>query len=199
MNLNTVLVFDWDDTLFPTSYIQKKYGGSFKDALNAEPNHFSALDSLVATIISSNLDKYICILTCSGYGWVKLCCWMLYPKTAQLLEFTTILHAHHLTGSKSRVLSKQIVLRYYIYKINGVKQIIALGDHRSDREAVLCAGGCFPDILTKNIYMFEESPIDKLYYKLEYFSKKLDEISAKCEHLDLQIGMVIVPTPNPDN
>eukprot|EP01083_Nonionella_stella_P075010 203670_1 len=73
--INKLVVFDWDDTLFPTTKIKQmsnQQNASFSDVDYTQLNELSCC---IYTLLSSFIAKYgarnIRILTASEKGWIK--------------------------------------------------------------------------------------------------------------------------------
>lgn len=80
-----MVIFDWDDTLFPSSYLKQK--GVFPPAIcpTELKNKLQHLESLVIVILTKALEYGdVYIITNSEKGWVeltaKVCClyWHVY-------------------------------------------------------------------------------------------------------------------------
>lgn len=93
----TIIIFDWDDTLFPTTYVRDDMGMSWrepvekqnlpkdqkreiKESLERCENHAEKILQ-----IASTLGKVI-FLTLAKSPWVTLCCTNFYPRMGKLVN-----------------------------------------------------------------------------------------------------------------
>lgn len=93
----TIMVFDWDDTLFPTTWVRHYMGLHWKYPLDDQPINAVqkrkiklALDELateVETFITLALTKgHVVIVTLAKIPWVGLSCENFFPKIAKLIK-----------------------------------------------------------------------------------------------------------------
>jgi len=98
----TVIVFDWDDTLFPTSYINDDLGLHWRLPLNKQRNlkgserdEFVAKlrvceDKALATLRIGRQCGHVVVVTLATSGWVELACQNFYTNVGALLEELSI-------------------------------------------------------------------------------------------------------------
>mmetsp|Transcript_126805 Transcript_126805/g.353158 ORF Transcript_126805/g.353158 Transcript_126805/m.353158 type:complete len:492 (-) Transcript_126805:80-1555(-) len=98
LSTQTFIVFDWDDTLFPTSYFSKGLGVNptipLKDQKRLAPSMrplvgrglMKAADSAVRLLrMASTLGKVV-LVTLADNPWVELTCRSSYPAVGQVLK-----------------------------------------------------------------------------------------------------------------
>merc|ERR1712232_76549 len=85
---SSLLIYDWDDTLFPTTWVQKNDLVSFHSVTTMD--QFAHLGRLAQCVhenlsLSKRLGKVI-IVTNADAGWVELSCSRFMPSLRWLLE-----------------------------------------------------------------------------------------------------------------
>ena len=94
---NTILIFDWDDTLFPTSWLKSK-GIDFSNLTNIIPEDIKLELKNLDDICISLLNKVfklgqVFIVTNSKNGWVKISSQLFLPQVYQFLYKIDIISA----------------------------------------------------------------------------------------------------------
>lgn len=84
--LHSVIVFDWDDTLFCTSFLSILLQGEWLRAGQWEKQRVQEVDEAAARTLASALElAAVCIVTNSVEGWVDHCVQTFMPLTLQIL------------------------------------------------------------------------------------------------------------------
>jgi len=97
----TVIVFDWDDTLFPTSYVQDGLGldwsvpleqqsslrGS-KTLQQTQDRMKTCQDRAIAILRKAMELGHVVLLTLASSGWVEMSCNNFYPEVGKLLRLS---------------------------------------------------------------------------------------------------------------
>lgn len=94
----TVVVFDWDDTLFPTSYVSDDLGLDLNRPLEQQaklpPSRVEDVrqklkvceDNAAATLSRATDLSHVVVVTLASTGWVDLSCKHFYPEVGKLLN-----------------------------------------------------------------------------------------------------------------
>jgi hypothetical protein len=87
----TVIIFDWDDTLLPTTYLipfqQLIYQPLSKPLPSAIEKKMVEIDEYAARLIQLSKDNgTVLIITNAAEGWVELSAQRFMPKTAKVLR-----------------------------------------------------------------------------------------------------------------
>jgi hypothetical protein len=86
VNESRIIMFDWDDTLFSTTFLQKS---EITDNIIKE---LSSLENMVENILNfSKKYGFVYIISNSQEGWVHNCCKKFFPRIFQLLKDITII------------------------------------------------------------------------------------------------------------
>ncbi|KAF4696400.1 hypothetical protein FOZ60_000857 [Perkinsus olseni] len=92
----TAVIFDWDDTLLPSSFVVNS-----TETLSEVLSAVRPLQARSYRIIGNTGERalalshrYVFILSSSGPGWVEQSCRLYYPQALPLLSKVTIVHAN---------------------------------------------------------------------------------------------------------
>lgn len=158
-----VVVLDWDDTLFPTTYLTSLGFQPFsKFMLSREVfSEIMAVQQSAMRVLKAARDLgTVYIVTNSTNGWVDICCKTIYRRLAPLLEGVKVISArseYELFYPNDEVMWKQMAIRDCIRDCtrngNTIKELISMGDSELDRLASNAAGQA-EAVRTKNIKLF---------------------------------------------
>ena len=183
--INNIFIFDWDDTLLCTSYLQPT--GAFVDMeINKRDKEvISNLDSLVSKLLLKTMNLgAVFIVTNGAPGWVEISSTKFYPKTSKLLQRIKIVSARGLCERKypgDMRQWKRVAFKYALDSLNDINKniitnIICLGDSNIEMEASYYLKEFFPNAYLKTI-KFKESPTHtELEKELKIISNQLDSI-----------------------
>lgn len=94
--MDTYTILDWDDTLFPSSYLYGKYKDNILDASREEIyRDFIDIETVLYSFMEKvlSMSKRVVIITNSEYGWVQLTCQKFFPRLCSLIDKTLIISA----------------------------------------------------------------------------------------------------------
>lgn len=85
---NNLVIFDWDDTLFPTSAFMPRCQDDLYRIRKKHKEIFEKLDDTVVDLMSSAIAEHnhVAIVTNARLTWVYYSSLLLLPKTAELLR-----------------------------------------------------------------------------------------------------------------
>jgi len=195
--MKSVIILDWDDTLFPTSWLLKNNISlfnitNFSDLIN----FFKELDSLVYDIISSFIKcGKVFIVTNASMKWISVSSKVL-PKTSRLLmndKIGIISARDEYTNKypkkndiwKSLVFKNIIISDNYKFKY---QNIISAGDADYEFKALT---NLYDRIKSQQIYLksirFSPAPgFKELLDELEILQKSTKKICQYKRHMDLK-------------
>jgi len=195
---NTLIVFDWDDTLFPTSWMVKN--GIDLTNKNTQ-KHYIILFSKLDVVLYNLLDKLsrqaqIVIITNAVRKWVDLSIIML-PKTQQIIKNNNIpvisardLYKQHYPNDMTEWKKKTFKNFSQSYYTNHKFQnIISVGDAEYEFIATINLYDHLAHMnnkLLKTVRLFSEPTFDSLMHQLDILSKNFDKIITCERHLDLK-------------
>ena len=144
----TILIFDWDDTLCPSSYLKRHDVKVLDDSVPEE--YIPQLTALAKSVkevleLSRNLGETI-IVTNAEQGWVELSCSKWFPEILGFIKTFRILSARSLfepqgvtspCGWKANAFRSAIDSFYSRYLHQSWKNVISIGDSPHEREALI--------------------------------------------------------------
>jgi len=177
----TVMIFDWDDTVLPSSWVQEQ-GLRLDDESYLSEWQEAELTEM-ATIASETLRVAkrlgtVVLVTNAERGWIELSCQKFMPSLAASLEGVNLLSART-TYERPDVASPfEWKLRAFESELDrifgdvmgseassetyGRKNIISLGDSAHEREALIHATSQIPNCRTKSLKFVERPDIEQL-------------------------------------
>ena len=203
-----LIIFDWDDTILPTSYLAKL--GYKLDSPNPTAAVQAVLDeySVLAnrTLIESAKRGHVMIVTNAETGWIQLTVEKFMPRSVSVVKKFQHISARSMfepTGVTTPIAWKEnafkMVVEEYLRaarheslgnkKVTGKCQVVSLGDSAHEREAVLKVCEEFRDqgVVCKSLKFMERPDIDSLKKEHQLIQDCLSDILHHKDHLDLCI------------
>jgi hypothetical protein len=193
-NKNTLFVFDWDDTLFPTNwYMSNGIKASQEVDAGKYALYFIELDTYMYRLLKLATELgTVLIVTNATREWVVISTTLL-PRSAKLISSSIpIVSARDLYQNvydmpywKLRTFHNDIS-RY----IKNANQVITIGDSDFEHRALASLNN--PQIPRKNLkaIRFVKSPAyDILIDQLSTLTKSLNDICKQRGHLDLNFNV----------
>jgi hypothetical protein len=199
---NSIIIFDWDNTLLNTSIISK-YG------LYSEMKKYPINDliqiSLIETLIFELFEKSFkkgdtYIITNSEKGWVEYSCKKFYPNFYPLLSKLTIISSrkYKKTHPKNFFMWKIETLDRFImdynYDCNLPTNIISIGDSFGDINASKRLKNKFKICFLKTIKFFQFPNIIDLQKELDLLLDKFDYLISNCKNWNIKVEKIIKKT-----
>jgi hypothetical protein len=199
---DTLFIFDWDDTVLPSTWVQQQ--GLRLDSssqLNqwqreqlAEVAHTAA-----ETLRIAKQHGTVVLVTNAERGWIELSCSKFMPTLCPLLENVKALSAR--TTYESPELSspldwKKHAFESEIHRIYGPevcsdsgrpKNVLSLGDSLHEREALLRATSPLPNCRSKSLKFVERPDIAQICKQHSLVTSCFDRIVHHDGDLDLCI------------
>ena len=190
---NSLFIFDWDDTLFPTSFLVKE-GIIDEESLPEElNNNFNILEKIIINILNFSVNKGdVYIITNSSMSWFKYSFDNYFPNLKHLLEKINIISARdeyeNIYPGKNKLWKEKafLNLRKYI-NTNLVTNIICLGDSVIELEAGKILGSKLNESFVKKIKFKENPEIEDLIKQLNLIADKIEYIYSKPKNLFITI------------
>jgi len=191
---HTLIILDWDDTLFPTNWV-------FRNGINLLVSsdrqqyivYFQELDRVLAKLLIK-LSKYgkIIIVTNALPEWIKTSSIVL-PKTYNILKQLRIISARALYQQFSSNMMdwKEMAFKNEIadeYKNQKFINIISIGDAEYEYKALISLDKWDNDTkkILKSVRFMRYPSHDLLVDQLEVLMTAIPEIICKNNHLDLK-------------
>lgn len=152
---NSIIIFDWDDTLFCSSYFIKKK--CFENISDTVRSKLDGLGQCVYQILSMSItfgDTYI--ITNANQNWVDFSAAKYYPSIVSLLPKIKVISAGALFENKFPNDSRMWKLSAFaelgkLYEENKVTIIVCLGDSELEIEAGNKLSSMFVETFLKTV------------------------------------------------
>jgi hypothetical protein len=198
----TLLIFDWDDTVFPSSWLQSQ-GLNLDTSSGAnvlQREQFSKVAETAAEMlhIAKQLGTVV-LVTNAERGWIELSCQTFMPKLYPSLESIRILSARTAFESPQnetpvswKVCAFESVLGQTFrsklpWEPEARKNILSLGDSSYEREALLRSTTRLPNCRSKSFKFVERPNITQLLKQQSLVTSCLERLVQHDGNLDLVI------------
>lgn len=190
----TVVVFDWDDTLFPTSFLL--YTGFKNEPSDSKfPSSLGKLDAVVSRLLLKALRAGTAyIITNSQKNWVQYTSEMYLPLTHELIK------SNKINVVSARAEYEEIYpndpQRWKLEAFKDLKEtlqssvlanIICIGDSTSEIEAANYLSRNFNKTIVKTVKMKERPRLEELAKQLEVLLGKFDRIYTTLRSLSIRL------------
>jgi len=200
----TLIFFDWDDTLFPTTWLRER-GLLEEDALISPEQdvQLQALANLVAvTLETAKRRGGVAIVTNAEEGWVELSCRAFMPSLQNHLEGVRIVSArtnHEKHGLFAPTMWKchafaEVVAEFFTSGPSDAgaaqqqrRSIVSLGDSEHEMEAlkwVTTGTECY----AKSLKFVQRPCLEQLMAQHELVADFVDEVVDHDGNLDYEVG-----------
>lgn len=193
-NHNTLIIFDWDDTLLCTSFLTPN--GVFSDDVLISEKDIAKIRKLASS--SHNIlqkainmgDTYI--ITNAAPGWVEYSAKRFFPELYKLLPKVTIVSArgeyekiHPGDSRQWKILAFLEMLKSFDTAL--VTNLICLGDSIIEMEAAHILASKFNHAFIKTIKFREAPKPDELIKQLNLVSDQFDGIFSAIKNLTIRV------------
>ena len=175
---NSLIIFDWDDTLFCTSQIAKNNCLNQNQISKIQKNKILKLENEVKKILQNSIkngETYI--ITNSEPGWVEFSCKKFFPSIIDLLAQINIISARGLYENQYPNDSFMWKMNTFndivnLYDQNLLSNIICIGDSFLEIQAGKNLSNQFKNVFIKTIKFKEEPTIDELIMEIKLVNEK---------------------------
>ena len=183
---NTILIFDWDDTILPNSWLQSK-GIRQGEPLNITEDiavQLEALDDMCTRLLNRAQDLgRVIIVTNSMNGWVEISSRLFLPRVHKFLTEIQVISARknfqHLPIQECKVEAFKELID------DGIFNILSFGDSYNDRDALFLATKDQTEIYSKSFKFIQTPTIDELKTQYQILINKIDELCRDNKNLDM--------------
>jgi hypothetical protein len=195
----TVLIFDWDDTLLCTSFLQRSQGGNMSPAVHRVLKRIEQVAlQLLETAVSLG---HTFIITNAMEGWVEESARRCLPNLVPLL------------GNQVRVISARSTQEKHCYGDIGqwkvraflevgrqlneeaITNLVSVGDSTYELQAAKAMGSQFEKSFTKTVKLQENPTPQELSRQLELLAPKMENIVQRASNLTLKLERVGAAAP----
>ena len=175
---NSLIIFDWDDTLFCTSQIAKNNYLNQNQISKIQKNKILKLEKEVKKILQNSIkngETYI--ITNSEPGWVEFSCKKFFPSIIDLLDQINIISARGLYENQCPNDSYMWKMNTFndivnLYDQNLLSNIMCIGDSFLEINAGKNLSNQFKNVFIKTIKFKEEPTIDELIMEIKLVNEK---------------------------
>jgi hypothetical protein len=189
----TLIIFDWDDTLCPSSACMES---EYTDDDLAYFMHDLTLAAAALLQRAKQLAAKVVIVTNAGDGWVDSCCAAWMPELEATLKDVEICSARARwepsgvsspTGWKAKEFHNVINRFYSRYENQSWKNILAVGDAPYEHEALMRVVEMAPHCRSKSVRFITTPSIDQLTHQLRALQETLQKVVTHDGDLDIQV------------
>mmetsp|Transcript_25559 Transcript_25559/g.76226 ORF Transcript_25559/g.76226 Transcript_25559/m.76226 type:complete len:257 (+) Transcript_25559:110-880(+) len=195
----TILIFDWDDTVLPSTWIQEQ-GLRLDDVFPLTGEQEAQLQKMAErarrTLSTAKQYGKVVLVTNAEHGWIELSCQRFLPALAPFLEQVRVLSARS-TYEQQGVASpfdwkylafeSEIDTFYEAFAADRRKNVISFGDSAHEREALIRVTERMQNCRTKSLKFVERPEVDQLLKEHELISGCFRDIVNHDGNLDLCI------------
>lgn len=200
MPMQSVIVFDWDDTLLASSFLFSK--GLRLDTEVTCPEVIEALKELEVSVcnvleLAMNCGRVV-VITNAETGWVQLSARKFLPGVLPLLEKVYVLSAR----STYEFMFPNAPLKWKfcafqeslseLFKYKGMKNVISFGDSHVEREAVRAVTRGLENVKTKSVKFAERPSMEQLRRQIELVANSFQYIHSHDGDLDLMLTISLL-------
>lgn len=163
----TIIVFDWDDTLFPTTHLIDELQLDWQVPLMRQRVKREVIAKITAcekratsVLRHAAISGHVVVVTLAAKGWVEQACKMFYPMVGEVMKTLQIIIVNaqepefkRLVGDpsqyssdeefygllKGHAIAEEVKKFYSQYQGQTWKNILSIGDSRFERHGLLAA------------------------------------------------------------
>jgi len=198
----TVMIFDWDDTILPSAWVQSQ-GLRLDEDSKVNDNQRMQLtevaNAVMETLRIAKTMGTVVLVTNAERGWIELSCQKFLPTLYPVLENVKLLSARttYECPSRSSPLDWKIcAFDAEVHRIFGKdvveaqscrKNILSLGDSMHEREALLRVTASLPNCRSKSLKFVERPDISQVCKQHSLITGCFDRIVNHDGNLDVCI------------
>ena len=194
---NNIIIFDWDDTLLPTSYLLSKnviYKEKKENKLSEkDQTKIKKLEQLVKNLLEISLSKAdVYIITNAGEGWVEQSAQDFYPNIKEILDEIEIISARKDYEKKYPENLKYWKIGAFLNlksRLNEelITNIVCLGDSIFEMEAGKILASNFIHAVIKTIKFMESPKLEELNKQLNLVLNQFNTIFSSSKNLTVRV------------
>eukprot|EP00929_Paragymnodinium_shiwhaense_P008861 TRINITY_DN112833_c0_g1_i1.p1 TRINITY_DN112833_c0_g1~~TRINITY_DN112833_c0_g1_i1.p1 ORF type:complete len:264 (-),score=35.81 TRINITY_DN112833_c0_g1_i1:279-1070(-) len=197
---DTLLLFDWDDTILPTSWLEERglRLDSYTIPTELEECQLQRMAEQAAqTLETAKEYGKVVLITNAEQGWIELSCQKFMPSVYPLLQDVKLLSArstYESQGVRSPLAWKYLAFNSEIrdfcdrFGDDQRKNILSIGDSPHEREAVIRVTDDLRNADVKAVKLILKPAVEQLLKEHEVISGCFDELVAHDGSIDLCIA-----------
>ena len=191
---NNLIIFDWDDTLLPTSFLVSKNMIDKDKKLNEkDQTKLNKLEILVKNLLTLTLSKgEVYIITNAGEGWVEESATNYYPNLKEILDKIEVISARKDYEKKYPENTKLWKIRAFLTLKSRVNEelitnMVCLGDSVFEMEAGKILASSFIHAVIKTIKFMENPKPEELIKQLNLVLNQFNSIFSSSKNLTVRV------------
>ena len=191
---NSIIIFDWDDTLLPTSFlISRGIFNSYLELTKFEKKRLSDLEDLVDKLLTLSVDKGdVYIITNADKGWVEYSSKLVYPSISNILQKVKIISAKSKYQEKYPGDSRSWKINAFVNLTNDldvkkITNIICSGDSVFEIEAGKILASKFTQAFIKTIKFKEKPQLDEVFKQVMLVTLQFNTIHSAVKNLTIRV------------
>ena len=189
---NSLIIFDWDDTLLPTTFLTKR-GIYNEEIMIAENKKIQKLENSALKLLNMSIDKgEVYIITNACLEWVEYSAEKFYPRIFKILPKIKVISARGHWESEYPGDSRRWKIQTFLSlkkELNTklVTNIICLGDSLLEIEAGRILANSFSEAFVKTIKFKEEPKLEELNKQLLLVTNQFNSICSEVKNLIIRV------------
>ncbi|CAE8630981.1 unnamed protein product [Polarella glacialis] len=197
---DTVLIFDWDDTVLPSTWIAE-CGLSLSDSCEPTQEQQAQLTHMAAraaeTLCVAKRFGKVILVTNAEHGWIEMSCQKFMPSLLPCLKDGVKILSARTTYETKGVISpfewkylafeREICAFYESFSADRRKNVISFGDSFHEREALIRVTERMQNCCIKSLKFTERPEVNQLLKEHELISGCFRHIVNHDGNLDLCI------------
>ena len=189
---NSIIIFDWDDTLLPTSFLNSKGTyNAFRQITRDERQRLLELENLVLQLLTLSVKKGdVYIITNADKKWVENSSKIFYPSISNILKKIKIISAKN--KYQKRYPSRIWKIKAFINLANNIDlqkitNIICSGDSAFEIEAARILATKFTEAFIKTIKFKEKPELDEVFKQIRFVLCQFNKIFSAVKNLSITV------------
>jgi len=191
---DTILIFDWDDTISPSTQIELQTRLPLVTEEALAISYASLAARAARTLEVAKQYGTVVLVTNAEKGWIELSCQRYLPSLSRSLENVRLLSArstYEAQGVKSPTEWKFLAFESEIQEFyqhlpsDGHKNVISFGDSMHEREALFRATASMPNTSRKSVKFIERPSVEQLTRQHELLHDHFRQIVDHEGNMDL--------------
>lgn len=194
---DTLIIFDWDDTLAPTAWLNER-GFPRNSTKVLTPEQIEVFDKLSTSVLNlldtaQKLGR-VMIITNSQAGWIEECICRFMPRLIPILSTIDIYSARSIFEDEYRGLPdvwKRKMFELEVDKVFGaadLRNVVSVGDGFSERLATISLGS--KTTYAKSIKLYELPSPNDILMQLDFMTLYMKDIVLHMGSVDLLVSYI---------
>lgn len=197
--VETLMIFDWDDTLFPTTWTRQH--DMFEEGVTLSNEQKAQLEQMAERArltlqMAMQIGKVV-IVTNAEQGWIEMSCKTFMPSLVSLMKTVDIVSARSMyerltpdaSEWKRMAFEEEVELFYGTSQARQQRNIVSVGDSLHEMQALKAVTEGVSNCCGKSIKLRDFPSIEQLIEQHELLSTSFLDVVEHNGHLDVEIGV----------